>query len=424
MIIAKTTRKDVFFKHKLFKNIMIFTLSTVLNKGLNFFILPVLTYHLTKSDYGVLGFVMSVVTITSIYVGLWPTHFIMAKFHKLKKETLARYISNIYILVFVTFFIVFSLLLSTKDILFTNLHEPIMMITTIMFYTLFTVFSNILYAIIQLEKNALKYAYIQALYSLLSIGLALFLIIKLNKGWEGKIYAELTMLSVISLYSFYYLFSKNYFLPNFSIKKLKTLFNYLFPMTFYVIGVFLLVTVDKVILAKYTTIEAVGIYTIAMTMSILLNIIFESIMNAWSPYIYEKLSTQSHHDKVFLKKTLLGYSAFVILVVGVYILIVPYLFEFMIDKKFHSSLNYTTLLILGFGFEGLRKPLTVFLMHKNQVKELAYISIFVALLNITLNIILIQRYNIYGATVATLTAFVFQYILTAIIVKKRCTFYK
>ena len=59
------------FSNKLINNIVIFTLSTVMNKGLNFFILPILTFYLTKDDYGYLGFIMSIVTISTIYVGIW-----------------------------------------------------------------------------------------------------------------------------------------------------------------------------------------------------------------------------------------------------------------------------------------------------------------------------------------------------------------
>ena len=50
-------------KNKLLNNTLIFTLSTIFNKGINFFILPILTYYLTKEDYGSLGLIVSIVTI-------------------------------------------------------------------------------------------------------------------------------------------------------------------------------------------------------------------------------------------------------------------------------------------------------------------------------------------------------------------------
>jgi len=408
------------FNNKLIKNIFIFTLSTILNKGLNFFILPVLTYHLTKDDYGHLGFITSVVTITSIYVGLWPGNFLMAKFSKYGKEKIARYMSNIFVITGISFLVVYSILLLSKGVIFTKFDHEVELITLIMFYTLFTVFFNILNLITQLEKNALKFAYMQSFYSVSSLGIALLLIVKLHYGWEGKFFAELFILTLLAIYMFYYFKKEGYVKLDISIQKLKELFNYLFPMTFYVVGIYLLVTIDKILLAKYTDIASVGIYTIAMTMSIMVNIVYDSVINAWEPYFFEKIHTNNQKDINWIVISVILYSLFIVLSTVVYILIVPYLFDFMIDKKFSNSLEYIPYLVVAFGLEGLRKPLSSFLMHNSKVKTLASVSIFSAFLNIVLNIVLIQKFGILGAVYATVAAFFVLYILTLVFALKYC----
>jgi len=120
-------------KSKLLSNTLIFTISTFLNKGLNFFILPVLTYYLTRDDYGHLGFIVSVVAIASIYIGLWPGNFLMAKFSSYGKERMQGYLFNIFVITGITFFVVLVFLLLMKDILFVNFHNPVSLIFLISF---------------------------------------------------------------------------------------------------------------------------------------------------------------------------------------------------------------------------------------------------------------------------------------------------
>ncbi len=406
------------FKNRLLNNALIFTLSTVLNKGMNFFILPILTFYLTKDDYGHLGFIVSVVAIASIYMGFWPPNFIMAKFSTFGKKKMSLYFSNIFVILAVTFFGVFLFFLATKDIFFVNFNDTFELIVLISFYTLFMVVFNIFNTIIQLEKNAVKYALFQTFYLFCSLGIALVLIILFHFDWRGKFYAELFILSLISTYAIYYFVKEGYLRFDFDLKKIKTLVFYLFPMTFHVIGLFLMGTIDKVFLAKYLDLESVGIYTIAMTMSIIVNIVYDSAIKAWEPYFFEKIVTNSKSDQKFIIKTVLIYSVFVILTAYVYLSLIPVIFSVMIDEKFNSSLLYIPLLVIGFAFEGLRKPLASFLMHKNMVKTLGVISLFAAGVNILLNIVLIQKYAIAGAAYATIFSFAVLYFITLFLVFK------
>ncbi len=407
-------------KNKLLSNVFIFTLSTVVNKGLNFFVLPILTFYLTKEDYGYLGFIMSVVTITSIYVGLWPGNFLVAKFSNYGKEKMAHYMSNIFVILLLSFAMVVAILLLLQDVIFVNFKDSFFVIMLISFYTLFMVCFNILNTITQLEKNAKKYAIMQFIYSLTSLGIALLLIIKLHFGWEGKFYAELSVLFLISLYMVYYFVKEKYVVFDVSLQKLKELFNYLFPMTFHVVGIFLMVTIDKVILAKYMTLEAVGIYTISMTMAMIVNIVFDSTIRAWEPYLFEKIHTQKPEDMNWIIKSLIVYSLFIVVAAFIYVVLIPYIFPVMVDEKFMEALHYIPWLVIAFSLEGLRKPLSSFLMHKNKVKTLGAVSLLTAMINISLNVVLIQKFGIMGAVYATVFSFFFLYIVTIFLVKRYC----
>ena len=84
---------------KLFSNSMIYVVSLLFNKGLTFLLLPVLTFYLTKEDYGVLGLVTAISSIASIYVGFSPSTFLLARFSQYGKEEFIEYIHHILLIV-------------------------------------------------------------------------------------------------------------------------------------------------------------------------------------------------------------------------------------------------------------------------------------------------------------------------------------
>ncbi len=404
----------------LIKNIIIFIFGTVLNKGMNFFILPVLTYYLTKEDYGMIGIITSVVTISAIYIGFFPANFIMVKFNKFGKEHMAKYISNILILMVGTFFVVLVILYSLHDYIFSAYQESGYLVIYITFLCFFQVFWQMLSTIIQIEKDAIKYTLLQFIHTAATIGLSLLLIVEFSWGWKGKFFAELSVFFIAAGYALYYLYKHGYIHIDYDVKKIKELFNFLFPLTFYVVGLFLMGTIDKIFLANLISLDAAGVYAIAITMTIIINIIFDAALKAWEPYLFELLNSDSYADKKQVVKVTYLFSLFVLITMFVYTLFVPYLFEFMIDEKFNEALLYIPVLIIAYGFEGLRKPVTELLNHVNRVKTVGAITFFAAILNIILNIYLIKIYGIYGAAYATAISFAILYFVTLYFVYKYC----
>ncbi len=406
--------------NKLFQNIIIFVFGTIFNKGMNFLILPILTYYLTKDDYGMIALITSVVTISTIYIGFFPSTFIMVKYSKFGKEKMAKYISNILVMMLITFLILCLILYFLKDYIFTSYKDSGYLVIYIAFLCFFQVFWQQLSTIIQLEKNAIKYIVLQFLQTISIIGLTLLLIIKFQWGWEGKFFAELFIFFLSAIYAIYYLYTKNYFKIDFDLQKLKELFNFLFPLSFYVVGLYLMGTIDKIFLANLLSLKAAGIYAIAITMSIIINMVFDAILKAWEPYLFEFLNSNLKSDQIKVVKGIYLFSIFVIFFMAIYLMLVPYIFALMIDDKFNEALLYIPILVIAYSFEGLRKPITELLSHLNKVKTVGTITFLAAILNIALNIILIQTHGIYGAAYATAISFAVLYLTTLFYAFKHC----
>lgn len=404
---------------KLFSNSMIYVLSLLFNKGLTFLLLPVLTFYLTKEDYGVLGLVTAISTMASIYVGFFPSGFLLARFAQYGKEKMAEYMHHILLLTIATTSLVLLILIGFQHYLLPeHLENKTILMVVITLYAMFTIFFRFIDTLLQVEQNAIKFAVLQTLQSVGSLGLGLVLIIEFSYGWKGKYYAELLILFFVFIYAIYYIVKNQYYKYNTDYKKLKELFVFLFPLTFSVLGLYLMGTIDRIFISNMLGLEAAGIYNVAITMAIIINMIYDSISKALDPFLYQNLVKNQKDNRIKIVKLIYLYSAVCILIFALFVLILPYVFHLMVNEKFEEALILIPILALGFTFEGLRKVLEAPLVFKHKVKSLAAISLIAGLINIILNYFLIKIYGINGAAYATLISFLVLYIISLILVVK------
>ena len=404
---------------KLFSNSMIYVLSLLFNKGLTFLLLPVLTFYLTKEDYGVLGLVTAISTMASIYVGFFPSGFLLARFAQYGKEKMAEYMHHILLLTIATTSLVLLILIGFQHYLLPeHLENKTILMVVITLYAMFTIFFRFIDTLLQVEQNAIKFAVLQTLQSVGSLGLGLVLIIEFSYGWKGKYYAELLILFFVFIYAIYYIVKNQYYKYNTDYKKLKELFVFLFPLTFSVLGLYLMGTIDRIFISNMLGLESAGIYNVAITMAIIINMIYDAISKALNPILYENLVINQKDSRIKIVKLIYLYSFVCIAIFALFVLILPYVFHLMVNGKFEEALILIPILAIGLTFEGLRKVLEAPLVFKHKVKSLAAITLIAGLINIILNYFLIKIYGINGAAYATLISFLVLYIISFILVVK------
>ena len=404
---------------KLFSNSMIYVLSLLFNKGLTFLLLPVLTFYLTKEDYGVLGLVTAISTMASIYVGFFPSGFLLARFAQYGKEKMAEYMHHMLLLTIATTSLVLLILIGFQHYLLPeHLENKTILMVVITLYAMFTIFFRFIDTLLQVEQNAIKFAVLQTLQSVGSLGLGLVLIIEFSYGWKGKYYAELLILFFVFIYAIYYIVKNQYYKYNTDYKKLKELFVFLFPLTFSVLGLYLMGTIDRIFISNMLGLESAGIYNVAITMAIIINMIYDAISKALNPILYENLVINQKDSRIKIVKLIYLYSFVCIAIFALFVLILPYVFHLMVNGKFEEALILIPILAIGLTFEGLRKVLEAPLVFKHKVKLLATITLIAGLINIILNYFLIKIYGINGAAYATLISFLVLYIISFILVVK------
>jgi len=397
---------------KYLKNSLLYTFSTIFSKAAPFLLLPIFTLYLSKEDYGILGLIMSIAAIVNIYIGLKPSLFLIVKAPQLKKTEVAKYIFNSFIISMYSFIIILFILFFIQSVFFTQIPLYIFFLIAVM--SLFLVSNEILETIFQVEKKASNYAVYQVLKVIFSIGLSLLLIIVFKMGWEGKYFADFTIVLLFSLYSIYYLYKHHYIDMKFDFIKQKELVKYLLPLTFHVLGLVMMNSIDRIFLANMLGLEVTGLYTIAYTMGATLGIVHDALLKVWSPEFYKRIKTATTETKIKILKFQYLYIIGSFFMFGVFLVVYPYIFHLMVNEKFNSALNIIPIIALGLTFESLRKLFIGYHYNLGKNTRIAILTLVAGIANAVFNYILIPKYGVEGAAYATLISYILVVIITII----------
>ena len=136
-----------------------------------------------------------------------------------------------------------------------------------------------------------------------------------------------------------------------------------------------------------------------------------SFNQAWVPWVYKTLKSESEQGKKLLVKYTYIYFIGILLLVFILWLITPIIYHF-IGKSFLSGMVLVLWISLGFAFNGMYKMVSVYFFYLEKTKQLAYVTILVSLLNILLNYLWIPVFGFEGAAFATMTSMLVQFLVT------------
>jgi O-antigen/teichoic acid export membrane protein len=398
---------------QIFTNAFIYSLSTLLSKAVSFLLLPILTYYLSRGDYGILGIITAVSTIVSTYVGLNPSLFLIVKGGQKGKAKLSEYIYHSILLTVISFgFVLLIIFVFHTLFLPEELSGNRWILVMIAIYSLCNTNIRILDTVLQLEKKAFQSSLLLSAQSLLSLGLALLLIIRFSFHWEGMYFSDFLVTVLLSGFSLTILRKKGYIRIAYDKEKLRELFQYLFPLTFHVIGIVIISSADKFFISKMISLQGVGIYNIACTVGMVIAVLHDSLLKAWNPFFFEEIHRDDHTVNIKIVRFIYLYFTCSIFVVLLFVWLLPWVFPLLINEKFSDALPLIPIIAFGYTIMGARNIVAGYLYHAYKTNIIASLSIMAGCINIGLNYFLIQHHGLYGAAESMLLSYIFLFLAT------------
>jgi len=265
----------------------------------------------------------------------------------------------------------------------------------------------------------------QALFSVISI----VIIYQFTQDSEVPVYAYLVSVIIVSFLSF---LSFRFWLKNRSngkesaekeIMSYSTLLKISIPLMFAQSVQFIMAWTDKLMLGAMTTPEDVGIYHTAFKLSMFAAVALMSINSIASPKFAEMFGKNDMEGlkKVVHQSTKMIFWTSVPLVTIFFIF--PEFFLGLFGEEFKIGVTAFIFLSCGRLVSSFSGSVGNILQMTGNQNIYALILFFGAILNIVLNLILIPKYDINGAAVASMSSLIVWNLAMVFVVKKKFGFY-
>lgn len=392
---------------KIIKNSAIYSLLNLLQKGINFILIPVLTAYLTAFDYGVVAVVTVVNSFLNVFYLLALNGSLNRFYYEFKDDEKKIKILFGTVITFVFLFSIFlSLILGIGHKIFLDpflknvKFYPFMVLglISILLNPIFTIYQDSLMA----RQKAIKYGKNSFLFFLTNITFLLVSVTILDFGAKGV----LGSLALTNFIFFIYTLTKfgKEITLGINISLLKQSLKYSLPLVPHSIAGVTTSVIDKLIINSYLSTSMVGIYHLGNTFGGIIFIVSSSVNKAFVPWFNEQ-AKQDKFDEIPSKAMLLILS-YCIIALGLS-LFGKEIIYLVTPVEYHESWVVIPFISYAFVLHGVYYFFSVPLFYDITGKGnriLPITTICAALINVTLNLIFIPEYGILGAAVATLAS--------------------
>jgi O-antigen/teichoic acid export membrane protein len=379
------------------RNSSIYYISTILTKGISFFLLPLYTSVLSTNDYGILNLISIFSTVILILFTLQVGQGVGRFYGELKsRDDLRIYTSTVAIFSLCSFgaYTITSLLFLPQIAVYLNLGKTA---------ALFAILSVTLNGLFYMSQNQLagKLKPLQEVlasmtYNLITISCTLYYLVVLDYGILGVFLAQclgaffgILVGYVFTFTDFSLYFSKNVF---------KTLIKYSLPLIPGAMSVFIYSFTDQICIKEMLGLSSLGVYSVGSKIASILTFTGLGVSAALTPLIYRHYSEDETPEKIALLFRIYSGFSFVLLVFLSFF--AGQLISLLTSSEYAEATQIIPFLLLAIYLNGL----TFFfpgLSLSKKTKRMSLISIIAGLLNVIFNVILIPSYGIFAAAVVT-----------------------
>jgi O-antigen/teichoic acid export membrane protein len=395
---------------QLTKDTVLYGLSTIVGRFLNFLLIPIYTHYFRTGDYGVLSMLYSFIALLNIFF-LFGMDSAYLKFAGTDESSAKHTILRTSLTpVFVVDVVFVLLLLVFRNQLSVSFHIPVEY-QPLWYYVggilILDSLSALPFISLRLQKKALRFSVIRISNILINIVLNMILILFFKMGIESVFISNL----VASAFSFLVLLPDllEFRFGKFSGDLFKHLLKFGLPYLPAGIASMFMQVIDRPIVERLKGYSVLGIYQANYRLGIFMMLYVSMFQFAWQPFFLENAKEKDSKQifaRVFTYFTAIG--AVVLVVISFFIADVAKIevhhFS-LIGRNYWSGLSIVPIVLLAYLLNGFYINFSAGLFIKEKSIIFPFIMAIGAIANVDANFLLVPKYGITGAAIATLISY-------------------
>ena len=400
-------------KTELAKNTAILTVGKLCTQCISFFLLPLYTAILSTEEYGTFDLLVTYSTLLLPLVN-WQLDQGLFRFmldHRGNNEEQGKLFSTLLIsstvqsIVYVVLFICIEPFLKIENAYF------------LLLYVVLHVYTALFLQFVRGLGYSVKYTIASFLSASTTTFLNVIALVFLKMGLQGLFVSTLTAQILTLIYLVISSKSWEYFsFKSIQPSVFKSVTKYSIPLIPNNLAWWVVNASDRTIIAHFLGIAANGIYSVANKFPNVF-IQFYNILNlSWTETV--SLHYRDEDRDEFLTETMTSlFKLFAAACFGI-VASMPFIFPIMVNTKYNAAYNQVLILMYAMLFRVLVGLYSCVYVAQKNAKKIAYTAISAAVINIVVDLLLINKIQVFAASFSTLVAFFAMFIIRYIDVNK------
>lgn len=389
-----------------------YTLSNVAIRGINFLTIPIFARLLSTENFGAFSNFSAWLTLLTTLVTL-DLYVTIARARFDFKDELDSYIFSVQLLGTGFTLICYSIVIALQDFFTEILSMDMVYVHSIFLYLLVYPAFQLLQAKHRQFMQYKSFVGLTALSVIFSTICSLGLVVFAENQLFGRIIGYIFPLFSICLILYIFNAAKARF--SFKIKHWKYALPIAVPLIPHVLSGNILGTSDQALITYFCGSEQTAFYSIAYSCSLIVIMLGNSINQAWSPWLYERLNAEDYNK---VKTATRKYLFLAISAVSILMLFSPEIVFIMGGASYAEVVNIMPPIMLGCFFWCLYTHFVNVEIFEKKTLGISVRTVITALLNIVLNILLIPIFGYQAAAYTTLFSYVVLFLMHAKAAKK------
>ncbi len=377
-----------------------YLLGTVIIRGIGIFTAPLFTRLLLPEEFGNVAIFTMLASFISIIIGTYSHGGLavaMITFEEKEKENFlssALTLSTLSGVIFTTVFFLF------KDFLIDLLKIESSLVSLLMAYSFVIFIIDFYLTKLAQERKQVLYLLLSFIVMISTTLASILFIWFLRDGFWGRIYGFVipSIFIALVLYSSIMFNGHSYF----NISYWRFSLNFSLPLILHCFSSLALVQVDRLMIQHFMDLRSVGIYSIAYTFGLIIEMLWGSFNLSWVPTYYQNLKNESYE---IIERQCYNYIKTFTFISIIFILVSPEFFRLFTVETYWAGIPVVAMVAFSGYLRFSASFLVNYQLYINKTVWTALATLMAAITNIFLNIYMIPRLGIIGAAISTVISY-------------------
>lgn len=392
---------------RFFKHSSIYALGNILNRIGAFVLLPIYTTYLTVAEYGSLELFYMVSAVVSGVLAIGIAHATLRFYFEYENDVDRHAVVSTNIIASGIITIIGALLTfmfadKISLLVFNSVEQNyIIGIYIILTTMVLELSSQVCLAYLRARELSLFYVVISLAKLIIQVAVNSYLIIIENAGITGILIGNLCAVAIGWLILITYTLSCCGF--RFHFDKMKSILTYSFPFLLATMIGIVAVNADRFMLNKFLGLEAVGIYSLALKLTMLIEVLVaEPFSKSYGAY---RFSIMKNDNVGEIQNKITRYMTLIISIMLIAIVYSSHeIITVMSNPEYYAAVIILPVLIFSGGFKVFTYIFQTGILYAKATKHMFTISVIGGLSIILLNYIFINSFGLIGACIAKVAA--------------------